>query len=192
MTCTECIALSGDYIDGLIDAFGRSRFEDHLRGCPACARYVRVLRRGLAVVRGLDPVEPSPEFRVRLHRRLHGLAEEQRAVALPVLAGAGVTLAVVATVAVAAWLPLSGPTNSPAEIASAEQQADRVESLSRIGSESAPWRPLNGWSPWVRPTLAPPSSMTVALPGPYSPLVVQPPSVGRPMGRAILAAYLIE
>ena len=192
MTCAECIALSGDYVDGLIDAFGRSRFEDHLRLCPACARYVRVVRRGLEVVHALAPVEPSPEFRIRLHRRLHGLADERRVRAIPVLAGAGVTVALAAAVAVAAWLPLLPNTQAPAELASVEwPMVDPVGMQSRI-AQSAPWKPLNIWLLFDRQTLASPPSMTAALPGPYSPLVVQPPSIGRPAGRAILAAYLIE
>ncbi|MCI0435403.1 MAG: zf-HC2 domain-containing protein [Gemmatimonadetes bacterium] len=191
MTCADCIARSGDYVDGTIESLDRAGFTRHLTECEACARYVRVLRRGLAIVRELEPVQPSAEFTGRLHRRLHGLHEEQQSQARSLFAGATVTLALAASMAIASWLPIFSRGEPADMVASGEPEPIRIDA-SRSAGDAVPWMMPNALSPLVRPFLSPPPSMTAALPGPYSPLVVQPPAVGRSTGRAFLTAYLVE
>ncbi len=191
MSCAECLALSGAYIDDVMDPADRAPFDLHIDRCPACARYVRVLRKGLQLVQDLPSVQPSPDFRIRLHRRLHGLAEERRAQALSVQAGATVTIALAATFAMVAFLPAIGARQAERGTAAAEVPSARAD-LAAVDGAGLVSRLPNAWNAYVRPSVAPPPSMTAALPGPYSPLVVQSPRAGASTGLALLTAYIAE
>ncbi|MGH7672314.1 MAG: hypothetical protein ACREMC_05405, partial [Gemmatimonadales bacterium] len=53
--------------------------------CPACRRYDAALRRGVAVLQGVETIEPSADFRRRLEARLTD--ERARGAAVPARPG---------------------------------------------------------------------------------------------------------
>ena len=187
MTCAEWMAGSSDYLDDLLGPSDRTAFDEHLAVCGNCARYRRIVSRGLDMVREAATIEPSPDFTVRLNRRLRGLDEERYQKQQSVVSGAAVTVALASVIALAAWSPILRPWAESRASAVAAAVTDAAED----GDEE--WPNGSRLTPYVRPVVSPPPSMTAAFPGPYSPLVVEPPAVGRwSAGRAILAAYLTE
>ncbi|MBI4512772.1 MAG: hypothetical protein HY702_01570 [Gemmatimonadetes bacterium] len=103
MDCTEFLARHSEFLDGepVEDLY---LFEEHLHSCRVCARYDRVVRRGVELCRGLPAVDASPDFEERLRSRLTRLEEEL--VAGPRFGGS-TALAVVLILGfiAAAWLP---------------------------------------------------------------------------------------
>jgi hypothetical protein len=131
-------------------------------------------------------VEPSPGFTVRLDRRLRGIDEARYLKQQSALSGALVTIALASLIALAAWSPVfRSATEEVSRLSSVEPDA-----ATRSGDD---WRSAAGLSPYLRPGVSPPPSMTAAFPGPYSPLVIEPPAVGRwSAGRTLLTAYVSE
>ncbi|HEY3315184.1 MAG TPA: DUF4349 domain-containing protein [Bacillota bacterium] len=127
MRCDDVRELLSGYIDGTLDLDERSWVEEHLRRCHECASEVAALRTTLALVQQLDEVEPPPDFRAKLRRRI--LAEQRRerrgffarfgralvtyrgavAVAATLALAVGVGTAIQSPAALA-WLGLSKPT----------------------------------------------------------------------------------
>ncbi len=186
MTCADCIALASDYIDEVLAARDAARLLAHTQRCESCARYLRVLERGLKLARAVPVIEPSPEFEWKLNRRLRELdevlAERQRSVR----SGAAVALAVAGLVALAAWSPILAPrlpeaffpaTSSPITTGPDRDRTDEVQ----------------GWDWWYggpQPVALKPPNASNAFPGPYSPLLVEPPL--RPDGGHAVLMSLIQ
>jgi hypothetical protein len=63
-----------DYRDGLLNSEGSASFRSHMERCPACARYDRVVSRGVEILLRQGEIEPSAEFGPRLNARLQALA----------------------------------------------------------------------------------------------------------------------
>ncbi len=107
MLCDRFLQDYTDFCDGLLDPERAAEFRDHLRGCPGCARYDRVLSRGLDLLRAIPTEEPTDDFLPRLQHRLYNVDE---GVSPPVhrLAG-GAALVGVAAVGILAlfWLPFA-------------------------------------------------------------------------------------
>src|SRR5512144_1881973 len=70
MTCGEFLARHSEFLDEELGADGAAEMRRHMGGCARCARYDRVLRRGLELVRDLEPVLPSTDGYVALHEHL--------------------------------------------------------------------------------------------------------------------------
>ena len=54
MPCRELVGLVTDYLEGLLPAHQRVRFDAHLHYCGSCRRYIRQMRqtvRALALLR---------------------------------------------------------------------------------------------------------------------------------------------
>jgi hypothetical protein len=140
-------------------------------------------------------VQPSGDFTVRLNRGLRCVDEERTLHHQTVLAGASVTIALASLIALAAWTPIlrnADPAGS-VDAAVAANAPPAEESAGSAGSAVAAeaWQYPNGLSPYVRPTVSPPPSLTAAFPGPYSPLFIEPPGTGRwSTARTVLATYL--
>jgi hypothetical protein len=167
------LAQYSEYLDGMLPESARERFEVHLARCASCARYDRVLRRGLELARGVRPLDASPDFEQRLQHGIFHLQDGRgRRARLGPTSGAALA-AVVGLLALVTWRPLAGP-----ELPAFESD--------RPGSPfpSAHATSIGGADPWfvgappvyMDPNAAP--SLTLAFPGPYSPLVVQPPLRG--------------
>jgi len=50
LTCQELIELVTDYLEGALPSPERRRFEDHLKGCTGCARYLAQIRQTIEIV----------------------------------------------------------------------------------------------------------------------------------------------
>jgi hypothetical protein len=197
MTCPECIEWTTVLHDEIVNPIEERLYRDHLAVCPTCARYQRVLTRGLRLVRELPGVEPSTDFTQRLGHRLSTLDEARVVRERSALAGAVVSIAVAGLVALAAWTPI---------LRRPQAQQTRALPVATVIEDDAPAMPEPGargflgnavplgLSSYMRRSVPPPPSLTTAFPGPYSPLVVQPPAIGRPVhaGRTTLVLYHVE
>jgi hypothetical protein len=103
LSCKEVLERHSEFIDGEMPSVDAELWRTHLANCAACARYDRVLRKGVGVLRA-DRIEPDAEF--MLHLRYRMAYEEQRIAMGPVTAGAATSVTVAAVLALAAWLPI--------------------------------------------------------------------------------------
>jgi hypothetical protein len=86
MICTEFLNRYTEFRDGLIAAPRElRRFQRHLAQCPTCRRYDTALRCGVAALQGVETIEPSTDFRLRLEARL--ARERTRIAEVPARAG---------------------------------------------------------------------------------------------------------
>lgn len=107
MNCRDFIDRYSDYDDSLLDRVERELFAAHLRECPRCERYDRVLRKGRMLARQLPPSQPTPDFVPRLHQRLRHLRHERhRRSYAAVPGGAAGALAAVTLLLTVAWVVL--------------------------------------------------------------------------------------
>ena len=63
MQCQECVAMLTDYLEGVLSAADRARFENHLRLCPNCDTYHTKFRRAVDLARAAghsEPAQPAP------------------------------------------------------------------------------------------------------------------------------------
>lgn len=66
MTCQELVELVTDYLEGLLEAEERARFEAHLANCRGCRNYVEQMRRSVQLVGRLTEESLSPPMRDEL------------------------------------------------------------------------------------------------------------------------------
>jgi hypothetical protein len=202
--CEELLARYGDYIDGQLSPLQAARLQLHLEVCGSCARYDRIMSRGLELVRELPELTPSHDFEERLQHRLYHADDAAALAAQRPTAGAVAAFAVAGVIALLAWSPLLLSTeDGTAVVASNEQRraqpTDRAQATYRAPAYMTPataqsdvpvhvplTAPLHGAGDLWQPAVAvPPLSsgdmarILAAFPGPYSPLVVSPPVHGR-------------
>ena len=169
MTCQQFMATYTEYLDGEQPAEVRDRIEVHMARCASCARYDRVLSQGLRLVREMPELPPSSDFEQRLQHGIFQLrAERPKRPRMNPTSGAAF-LAVAGLVTLVAWGPLSRPGSSLEAVAPAA--AAPAAELPSVGGTDA-W--FVGAPPVYMDPDAPPS-ISLAFPGPYSPLVVEPP-----------------
>jgi hypothetical protein len=107
MSCDQFIERYTEYRDGLLDARTLAEVEEHLVSCSCCARYDRVMNRGLELLSDLPCAESSDDFMPRLRHRLYnvdcGVSEGRRSF------GGSAALVGVAAVGLLAlfWLPFA-------------------------------------------------------------------------------------
>lgn len=106
MTCQEFLARHLEYTDESLPLEEAARWRDHMASCPSCARYDRVVRRGLSLLRTLPEVEPSEDFFPRLQHRLYHLDDESQDGSRASGTSAVVSLAIAGVLALLAWSPL--------------------------------------------------------------------------------------
>ena len=202
MTCGEFLARHSEYLDQELGADAAAEMRRHASRCARCARYDRVLRRGLQLLRQAEPVLPSCDSYVGLQQHLArsgGLA-----VAPGGAPGASVprapiaaTVAVAGVVALVAWSALFRVTGVPAtataEVAPEQRALARpvLEGVDLAGLSL----PVTGGGDWIRglmpraATGMPPTRPALLAPGPYTPLVVEQPDYGQPAVVSVLASY---
>ena len=62
MPCQEIVEVITEYLEGTLPEPDRTRFEEHLRGCPPCTTYLTQMRSSLAALRALDDHHmPAPQ-----------------------------------------------------------------------------------------------------------------------------------
>lgn len=193
--CTELLARHADYLDGQLAPHEAARLQWHLSVCGTCARYDRIVRQGLDLVRELPDISPATDFEQRLQHRLYHVQDEMAGGDSRAAAGAVATFAVAGLIALLAWSPLLiGTADEPGAIAAAERQPQR-HTVPTLPALPAPtpllsgagdlWEPAGAVSPLSSGEM---SRILAAFPGPYSPLVVTPPVHGRAV-RTISSEY---
>lgn len=185
MSCDDFLGLYTDFLDDVLPSPDAERMRAHVAACLRCARYDQVMRRGLLLARAMPAVEPSHDFHARLQHRMMHVREEIGADGNPVGGAAAVSLALALLLAVAAWGPMLGRTDDALD--GVREAALMIEPpvMERRGAGDA-----SGW--WMPASIAtPPRDLTGAFPGPYSPLVVTPPTADYQSGimRAVLSSY---
>ncbi len=194
MTCEEYLARHSEYLDEELGTEAAAEMRRHSAGCARCARYDRVLRRGLALVRDLEPVLPSRDSYLSLHEHLARTTPVPPAVAVPRVPLAA-SIAVAGVVALVAWSALFRATGVPASAAG--------ESVSRVPVSDGRTEPLGtgaelmGMTPRVLPGVAGVAPLIPAgrpawprspaglvpvrmpMPGPYTPLLLRLPEYGQ-------------
>ncbi|HST60155.1 MAG TPA: zf-HC2 domain-containing protein [Longimicrobium sp.] len=108
MDCDTFLDGHSDFRDGLLMLPERVAFEAHLRECDHCARYDRVVDKGVRVLRDQPELEVSDDFMDRLQHRLYHVDDEMAAARRrrsPVSRGAAAALGAAASVAAVALLP---------------------------------------------------------------------------------------
>lgn len=168
MTCQESLSLYSEYLDGALPDPVRERFEVHLARCESCARYHRVMRRGLGLVHELPEVQPSSDFQDRLQHRIYHLLDERSEPRRRGRAGTVLSIAAVGLIAFAVWQPRG-------DAVPAFETTTTAEML-----EAGPGGPgmRGGWFVGTPPAYMNPGaqpSISLAFPGPYSPLIVEAP-----------------
>lgn len=106
MTCQEFLVRHAEFMDELLPQSEAARWEAHLAACASCARYDRVIRQGVRILRAAPEVEPSSDFFPRLQHRLYNLEDEMRVGNRGPGAGAMASLAIAGMLALLAWSPL--------------------------------------------------------------------------------------
>jgi anti-sigma factor RsiW len=64
--CREIVEIVTDYIEGVMPARLRRRFDAHLAGCPGCDTYVEQMRQVIALTGMLREEDFAPEAMDRL------------------------------------------------------------------------------------------------------------------------------
>jgi len=117
MNCSEFLASFSEYYDGSPESPERLEGERHIESCESCARYARVVDRGVSLLRAMPAPEPGPRFLRRLeHRILHVIDEERSrhgsSSALPM----ATVLGMVILLSVVAWSPAFLDTTPEVEL----------------------------------------------------------------------------
>lgn len=60
MECDNVQKKFSDYLDGLLSADERKHADEHLKSCPECSHALEELRKTIALMKGLEEVEPPP------------------------------------------------------------------------------------------------------------------------------------
>ena len=106
--CSQFLEGYSEFCDGKLEDARREAFEHHRIACESCARYDRVIRRGVELFRELPPATPSADFLPRLQHRIFHV-DEERLRERQSSASSLLILALVATaLAATAWLPMAG------------------------------------------------------------------------------------
>ncbi|HLU24740.1 MAG TPA: zf-HC2 domain-containing protein [Longimicrobiales bacterium] len=172
MTCQEFLARYSDYLDEQLEPLEAALCRAHMERCPSCARYDRVLRRGLALVRELPQIEPSSDFMPRLQHRLYHVDDDLEMGRRASGASAMVTLAIAGMLAAVAWSPLIRTEPVTVELAPMEARAPagaearlRVVPLDEVAERVEAVDPPPGGSWWLTPEPAYPQAVAPAFLG---------------------------
>jgi hypothetical protein len=116
MDCDTFLDGYSDFRDELLTLPDRVAFQAHLRECDHCARYDRVVSKGVQVLHGRPELEVSDDFMDRLQHRLYHVEDEMAAARRrrsPVSRGAAAALAAAAGIAAIALAPRLYPGAVP-------------------------------------------------------------------------------
>lgn len=100
MRCSDFLASYSEFRDDLInDPVLERRMAAHLLSCPRCMRYDARVARGVTLLRTFADLEPSPDFRRRLEKRMVSppprLEEPVRPAPAGIMAGLMVATAII-------------------------------------------------------------------------------------------------
>lgn len=109
MDCSEFRNKHVAFVDDLLPAVDMHAMHGHRAICPRCSRHDTSIRRSLLIVHNLPPIEPSPDFMVRLNERLDQLGPTSRVDLVaprPYLPSAGAFAALAAGVVAVAYMAI--------------------------------------------------------------------------------------
>jgi anti-sigma factor RsiW len=66
VVCQQAVELVTDYLEGVLPARDRARFEAHLAACPHCTEYLEQMRKTIAAVGRVEVGALRPEVRAEL------------------------------------------------------------------------------------------------------------------------------
>ena len=66
LTCAEVVEIVTDYLEDMLEAPDRERFEEHLAFCPGCDAYLDQMRQTIAVTGRLREDDLPPPVRTSL------------------------------------------------------------------------------------------------------------------------------
>ena len=66
LTCQELVELVTDYLEGLLSAAQRARFEEHLAKCAGCRNYLSQMRQTIKLAGMLTEESIAPQARADL------------------------------------------------------------------------------------------------------------------------------
>jgi hypothetical protein len=160
------------------------------------------MQRGLSLVREIPAVEPPSDFHARLqHRIFHVQDEDARRGSRLGAPGTALSIAAAGLIAFATLgpfartiMPRAGRATTPAVEETAGPATDAwplaSERTGVIGGGGG-WVSIGERRPRIGGAFEAPNGIGQVFPGPYSPLIVEPPRVGgRRDSRVLLAAYL--
>jgi anti-sigma factor RsiW len=78
LTCQEFVELVTDYLDGVMPAADRARFEAHLSDCPYCAGFLEKLRLTIRLTGRLSEAALPDEIRNEMLQRFRDWTREPR------------------------------------------------------------------------------------------------------------------
>jgi hypothetical protein len=106
LECSRFLEGYSAFRDGELEKWESEVYEAHLRSCPSCARYDRIIDRGVQLYRENCELAPSDDFLPRLQHRLYHVDEELRGAGRSGSgASAALTLGISAIIAAMAWVP---------------------------------------------------------------------------------------
>lgn len=159
MDCEAFLEDYSDFLDRRFESHPLSEYTEHILGCESCAEYDRVVRRGLQLVRQLDPPDPNPSFKPRLRRSLlelgrGGLGPRDYVVGTALTA---VTAAGLLALAVAPTLRARDAVELPPVVVEVPAEASRPSLWGPVPRFTQP--PALLWAPEFNsdPIFAPPS-----------------------------------
>ena len=173
LSCSDCLARYSDYIDGVLDAESAEQWRLHLVTCPDCARYDRVLHRGLKLLGQQPTMELGADFYAQLGQRLEG--EDRRAYTRPMTSLAAGSIAVAAMLAFAAWIPVLLLSDGNAPNAIAQESASAVAAEIAWHRESAVDETTSPHVHLARRLAWSPTSSGHVIEAKYTPVVLESP-----------------
>lgn len=137
LDCSDFLEDYSGFRDGTLSAGRCATLAEHLDACASCARYDRVIRNGVDLVRDLPEIEPSHDFLPRLQHRIYHLEDDamraRRASGASAVLISGIALAIGAT----AWAPLmrsgTAVVELPPIVAHAPHKVEALQHLFRAG-----------------------------------------------------------
>jgi hypothetical protein len=186
LSCRECLARHSEYLDGEMDAVTAAMWRAHLAECPRCARYDRVLQRGIRTLTAQPQLLPQSDFMLQLQQRM--LAEDRRAVMRPFSSMATASLAVAVMLAFAAWLPVMILAGEEKQAVAVAEAASAVATEIAWHGESAVESRASGHVHFARREVWLPSTATHVIETRYTPVVLESPIAPLSSSRAYPSA----
>lgn len=193
LSCRQFRALHAEYVDGFLCVERSQAMRTHGDDCPACSRLDVQVRRSLLALQTLPTIEPSADFRERLHERLVlSQGAERMSMRVPVK-GIRWGLASVVTAASVAFLVLAAQSRTvrPVEVRRTLARAPEAAAFA-ASAASHPVAPVRMAAPtYAAPTYASRPAETFrfeALPG-VSVVRRSPSLLASPSVRLQLASF---
>lgn len=176
LSCNEVLARHSEYIDGEMAPPDTEKWRTHLKDCAMCARYDRVLRKGVSLLAAKPELEPEPEFMMHLRYRLAD--EAHRMEVQPIQQQAGAVVSVMAVLALLAWIPImsAGTRTASAVRVNAVETGSESSEIAWHGTYAMHSEPSHVTLAAPAAALKPIYSVVSLIDPGYSPLIIESPT----------------